>query len=168
MTKKKKVRESIRKDLEKEIMYGFKEEFLQQDLNLAARFKVDRGKLIKSWIESGLLDITSVKRQDLKKVVERIGVVIYERSSPRDKPYVIFFTDVIGKRSAIDDANESASILKKLFPGIKAVFVAIDKEPEPIRRSRFKHLDEIIVDTTLEAVWDKTYEFLKETFQPEE
>ncbi len=168
MPKKKKVRESVRKDLEKEIMYGFKEEFLQQNLDLAAKYKVDRGKLIRSWIESGFLHTTDIRKDLLRKALDRIGVVIYERSSPRDKPYVIFFVDIIAKRSAANDANEAAEIFKKLFPTTKAVFVAMDKEPEELKKSRFRHLDEIIVGKTLEEVWDKVYEFLKETFLPEE
>ena len=167
MVPKKKIRESIRKDLEKEIMYGFKEEFLQQYLDLNAKFKVDRGKLLRAWIEGGMLDTTDIRRPLLKKALERVGVVIYQRASPREKPYVIFFVDIIAKKSAAFDANESAGIFKKLFPGVKAVFVAMDKEPEKLKKSQFKHLDDIIVGTTLEEIWEKTYKFLKETFLSE-
>jgi len=164
MPAKKKVRESIRKDLEKELMYGFKEEFLQRSQELNARYKVDRGKLIRSWIESGLLDLTDVKRNLLRKIIERIGVVIYERASPREKPFIVFFVDAVAKIAAIHDANEAAEIIKKLFPHTKAVFVAMDKEPEPIKKSKFKHLDEIIIGASIEEIWDKAYELLKELF----
>jgi len=164
MKTKKKIRESVRKDLEKEIMYGFKEEFLQQDLKLASQYKVDRGKLLRSWVEGGLLDITNIRRNLLRKAIEKVGVVIYRRASPREKPHIIFFVDIIAKRSAANDANEAATIFKSLFPGVKAVFVAMDKEPEPLKKSQFKHLDEIITGTSLEEVWDKVYEYLKEEF----
>ncbi len=167
MSSKKKPKESLRNDLEKEIMYGFKEEFLQQDVKLAGMYKVDRGKLITSWIEGGFLDTSDIKRPLLKHALSKIGVVIYRRSSPRDKPYIIFLVDTIAKRAAADSANEAAQIFKHLFPNTKAVFVAIDKKPDKLKPARFKYLDEIIIGKNLEEAWNKVFEFLKETFYPE-
>ncbi len=168
MSSKKRPKESLRNDLEKEIMYGFKEEFLQQDVKLAGLYKVDRGKLITSWIEGGFLDTSDIKRPLLKRALSRIGVVIYRRASPREKPYIIFLVDTAAKRAAADSANEAAGIFKHLFPGTKTVFVAIDKEPEKLKPSRFKFLDKIIIGRDLEEAWNGVYDYLKQVFYPEE
>ncbi len=162
---KKKPKESIRNDLEKEIMYGFKEEFLQQDVKLLGAYKVDRGKILRSWIEGGLLDTSGIKRNVLKRALERVGVVIYKRASPREKPFVIFFVDGNAKRSTIDDAEEAAKIFKRLFPGVLTAFAGIDEEPDPIKKSRYKNLDAIIVGKNLEEAWDGVYKFLEEIFE---
>ncbi len=167
LAKKKKQKESIRNDLEKEIMYGFKEEFLQQSVKLLGTYKVDRGKILKSWIEGGLLDTSDIKRNILKSALSRVGVVIYKRASPKEKPYIIFFVDGNAKRSTIDDAEEAARVFKRLFPGVLAAFAGIDEEPEPIRKSRYKHLDAIIVGRNLEEAWDGVYKFLEEIFGKE-
>ncbi len=161
--KKKPKKESIRNDVEKEIMYGFKEEFLKRDVKLETTYKVDRGKLIRSWIEGGLLDISGFKKRDLKKAVDAIGVVIYRRAYPHEKPLIIFFVGLLAKRSVADDANEYAGIFKKLFPGLTTAFVALDPEPEKLPKGRYKNLDEIIVGKSLEEIWNKAKEFISET-----
>lgn len=168
MSSRKKPKESLRNDLEKEIMYGFKEEFLQQDIKLAGIYKVDRGKLITSWIESGFLDTSGIKKPLIKRALSRVGVVIYKRSSPRDKPYIIFLVDTIAKRAAADSANEAAKVFKQLFPGTNIVFAAIDKEPDKLKSSRFKFLDAILIGKDLEEAWNKVYSYLKQVFYPEE
>lgn len=168
MSYKKKPKESLRNDLEKEIMYGFKEEFLQRDVKLSGIYKVDRGKLITSWIEGGFLDTSDIKRPLLKRALSKIGVVIYRRASPREKPYIIFLVDTVAKRAAADSANEAAQIFKHLFPNTKIVFIAIDKEPDKLKPSRFKYLDEIIIGKDLEEAWNKVYDYLKVMLYPEE
>lgn len=168
MAKKKKVRDSLRRDIEKEFMYGFKEEYLQKSQELTARYKVDRGKVLRSIIENEYMGALEIDEKKTKRLLEKVGVVIYKRASPREIPYVIVFTDVVGKRSAIDDAEEGSKLFKRLFPGAITIFAAIDPEPEEVKKKRYKSLDYVIIGKNLEEAWDKFDEILQELFPLEE
>ncbi len=161
----KKARESLRRDLEKYIVYSFKDEYLKQSQELNAKYLIDRGKILKSIFETeyhGALDISD---RELKRLIERVGVVIYKRTSPKETPYVIIFSGLSGKKTAIDDAEEDSKVLKTVFPGSITVFAAVDPNPEKINKKRYKRLDHIIIGSTLEDMWEKlNSEVLMELF----
>lgn len=165
--KQKKVRDSIRRDVEKYIMYSFKEEYMQKSQEINAKYTVDRGKILRSILETeyhGALDISD---KELKRLIEKVGVVIYKRASPREIPYIIVFTDVNAKRANIDDAEWASGVLKSVFPGAVTVFATVDKEPEKIKK-KYKKLDHIVVGSELEEMWEKFDEILKELIEIKE
>lgn len=165
--KQKKARESIRRDVEKYIMYSFKEEYMQRSQEINAKYTVDRGKILRSILETEYHGALGISEKELKKLIEKVGVVIYKRASPREIPYIIVFTDVTARRAAIDDAEEASGVLKTLFPGSITVFATVDKEPEKIKK-KYKKLDHIVVGSTLEEMWEKFDEILREIIPLEE
>ncbi|MGQ4891074.1 MAG: hypothetical protein ACP6IP_01160 [Candidatus Njordarchaeia archaeon] len=163
----KKARESIRRDLEKYLMYSFKDEYLKKSQELNAKYLVDRGKILRSIFETEYHGALDISEKEIKRLIERIGVVIYKRASPKEIPYVIIFTDLSGKITAINDAEKGSKILKTLFPGSVTVFAAVDPAPEKIKK-KFKYLDHIVIGQNLEETWEKFDEILREMFPLED
>jgi len=152
--KKKKARESIRRDLEKYLMYSFKEEYMQKSQEINAKYTVDRGKIFRSIMENEYQGALDISDKELRRLLEKVGIVIYRRASPREKPFIIIFTDLAGKKTAIDDAEEESKVLKRIFKEIVTVFAAVDKEPERVNPKRYKKLDYIAISDSLEGVWE--------------
>ena len=163
MKKKQKKIEYTKNDFEKDIVGRIKSDFLKKIQILDERFLVDRGKQLKAAVEP-LLDTLSLDfdRRELKRAIGVPAVVVYRKGQPHPRPVCFIFAEFHFKRALITAADKAAMILKKLFPQSIAVYVALDKEPEKIKKKEFKNIDFMAYSSNFEDCWVKLHEFLAE------
>jgi len=161
--KKKRKFEYTKNDFEKDIMSRIKTDFLKKFQRLDEEFLVDRGKQLKAAIEP-LLDTLSLDfdRRELRKAMTAPAVIIYRKTQPHPQPVCFIFVEFHFKRALLTMADNSSRILKKLFPSALAVYVALDKNPEKIRKKEFRNLDTATHSVDFEDCWLKLHEFLAE------
>ncbi|MEX0567827.1 MAG: hypothetical protein Q6363_001540 [Candidatus Njordarchaeota archaeon] len=163
MPKKSKKPEYTKNDFEKDIVSRIKLDFLKKIQILDERYAVDRGKILKAMIES-LLDTLSLdfNKKELKHAMNTPAIIIYRKTQPHPHPICFIFAEFHFKRALITNANNASKILKKLFLGALSIFVALDKNPENIKKKEFKDIDLLVHGSEFEQCWVKIYEFLSE------
>lgn len=161
--KKSKHIEYTKNDFEKDLVQLVKRDFLKKYQELDERFDIDRGKLLKAAIEP-LLDTLGLEldRGDIKRAAETPAIVIYRKAQPHPRPVCFIYAEFHFKQALIMNAENASKILKNLFPGTLAVFVALDKEPEKIKESKLRNLDKLVSGSSLEECWSQLYDFLAE------
>ncbi|MEX2688995.1 MAG: hypothetical protein ACP6IQ_08175 [Candidatus Njordarchaeia archaeon] len=164
-SKKKKKKTFTGKIIEKGIVKMVKEDFLIDNVEWNSKFSVDRGKILKSWVESGLLEVTDISPNILKKAVDKVGVAIYRKSAPKEIPLLVIFTDTIPKKSTAASVNELAKVFKKIFPKVKTMLLAIGNDPDKINPSKYSHLDFIGFGSTLDDVWEVIKDDIEDVFK---
>ncbi|MEM2833185.1 MAG: hypothetical protein QXE21_01775 [Candidatus Korarchaeota archaeon] len=159
--KKSKHVEYTKNDFEKDLVQLIKRDFLKKYQELDERFDVDRGKLLKAAIEP-LLDTLDLElnRGEIRRASEMPAIILYRKAQPNPKPVCFIYAEFHFKQALIMNAENASRVLKNLFPGALAVFVALDKEPEKIKESKLKSLDKLISGSNLEECWTQLYEFL--------
>lgn len=163
--KKPKKTEYTKNDFEKDIMARIKQDFLKQYQELDEKYDVDRGKMLKAVIEP-LLDTLSLDfdRKSLKKAIEAPAIIIYRKMQPNPRPIAFIFAEFHFKQALINNADKAMKILKKLFPNSLGIYVALDKNPEKVKKKP-KELDMMIYGSSFDDCWSKLYEYLgKEVF----
>ncbi len=162
--KKSKKTEYTKNDFEKDIMSRIKREFLKEYQELDERFDIDRGKMLRAVIEP-LLDTLSLDfdRRKIKRAMEMPAIIIYRKTQPNPQPVCFVYAEFHFKQALITNADNATKLLKSLFPKAVAVYAALDKEPEKIKKSKFKHLDELIYGSDFEECWTKLRSFLAES-----
>lgn len=162
-SKKSKKVEYTKNDFEKDIFARIKADFLKKVQMLDERYAVDRGRMLKAIIEP-LLDTLSLdfNKKELKQAINMPAIIIYRKMQPHPRPVCFIFAEFHFKQALITNANNASKILKKLFPGALSIFVALDKNPEKLKKKEFKNMDILIHGIEFERCWIKMYEFLSE------
>ncbi len=159
--KKPKKTEYTKNAFEKDIVSRIKREFLKEYQELDEKFDIDRGKMLRAVIEP-LLDTLSLDfdRKKIRRAMEMPAIIIYRKAQPNPRPVCFIYAEFHFKQALITNAENASKLLKSLFPKALAAYVALDKEPEKIKKSKLKYLDELIHGPNFEECWSKLREFL--------
>ncbi len=155
--------EYTKNDFEKDLVSRIKSDFLKKFQVLDERYTVDRGRLLKAAIEP-ILDTLSLDfdRRELRRAIAMPAVIIYRKMQPHPRPVCFIFAEFHFKKALLTNANNASCLLKKLFPGAYAAYVALDRNPEGIRKKEFKNLDILVCGSGFEECWIKLHEFLSQ------
>jgi len=163
MQKRAKRPKYTKNDFEKDILARIKSDFLKKFQKLDELYLVDRGKQLKAAVEP-LIETLSLdfNKKDLRRAIGAPAIIIYRKMQPHPHPVCFIFAEFHFKRAIITNAENASKILKKMFPNSCSVYIALDRNPEKLKRKEFKNLDLLVCSVSFEECWIELYNFLSE------